>query len=342
MNKRVLLAKVCDRVGATSAMLKLRQRSRSPWLPVLTFHRVAGGGPEYSFDEGVVDSTPERFASQVAMIRTYFHPVGLDDVVRFAAGEPLPRNPILITFDDGYKDNFEVALPILKRHGVPAVFFIATYYIAHRRVFWWDRISYIVKTSAARTLRLRYPRSIELSLARNRRAHTTTQLVRIVKDGVGLDLQRFIDELAVVAGVRWNDDLERRLADQLLMTWDDIRALRDAGMAVESHTRTHRVLQTLSAPQLDDELRGSRADLEDALDRTVQAISYPVGHALVDRPDIRRALDAAGYKLGFTNATGAQRAWGKRDPFDVCRMGLDLETPEALFRAMLALPSVFE
>jgi peptidoglycan/xylan/chitin deacetylase (PgdA/CDA1 family) len=126
------------------------------------------------------------------------------------------------------------------------------------------------------------------------------------------------------------------------MTWDDVRLLRRAGMDVQSHTRTHRVLQTLGEAELRTELVGSREDLEQQLETPVCAISYPVGRRLGERIDIRRQLESAGYRLGFTNDTGIHRIRRSIDPFDVSRVGLEYGTSTALFRAMLAVPGVFE
>src|SRR5262249_25015008 len=155
----------------------------------------------------------------------------------------------LVTFDDGYRDNREMALPILMRHGVRATFFIATRYVTERRMFWWDRINYILRRSDRKAIAVDYPKRIALSLEGGPEAAARTVL-RIVKDTYGLDLDRLLDELAAGAGVEWSRDLETRLANELLMTWDDIRALRQSGQDVQSHTRSHRVLQTLPADEL--------------------------------------------------------------------------------------------
>jgi peptidoglycan/xylan/chitin deacetylase (PgdA/CDA1 family) len=162
-----------------------------------------------------------------------------------------------------------------------------------------------------------------------------------VKTHVGLDLERFLEHLATAACVPWSDSIDRELANQCLMTWDQIRELRALGMDVQSHTRTHRVLQTLDATQLREELQGSKDELEREIDAPVQSISYPVGHRLMDRDDVRTALANAGYKLGFTNATGTHRLRTAGDPYDVSRIGCDYGTSDALFRAKLAAPFIF-
>jgi peptidoglycan/xylan/chitin deacetylase (PgdA/CDA1 family) len=298
-------------------------------------------GP-YLFDDGVVDSAPDEFERHIKTIRRYFTPIGVDDVAASMDGGRLPKNPILVTFDDGYKDNLEVALPIMKRHGVKGVFFIATHYVSRRRMFWWDRINYLLKQSRRERIKVSYPDELELSLATpQERASAIRRALRIVKSHDGLNLEQFLETLANAAGVAWTNEIDREMAEAALMTWDQVRELRRAGMDVQSHTRTHRVLQTLNAAQLRDELQGSKADLEGELDAPISSISYPVGHRLAERHDVRSALEHAGYKLGFTNATGTHRMRRNGDPYDVNRIGLDFGTPDSLFRAQLAAPFLF-
>jgi peptidoglycan/xylan/chitin deacetylase (PgdA/CDA1 family) len=345
VNKRLLLANLCESTGTTEALLAKRARRQAAWLPILTFHRVHAieRGVEFPFDEGVVDTDPRAFERQVEVIAKYFRPVGIDDVVRYFDGAALPVNPVLVTFDDGYRDNHELALPILKRYGVRAVFFIATDYVTRRKLFWWDRINYVIKKSRRREIALEYPYALALRLwPRDERRAAIEILLRLVKSWIGLDLERFLVELATACRVELEPAAERALADESLMTWDHVRELRAAGMDVQSHTRTHRVLQTLDPRALADELLGSRRDLERELGEPVTAISYPVGQSIAKVGAIRRALVDAGYKIGFTNQTGTVPLGAGIDRFDVNRIALDRQTPDALFRAMLALPIIFD
>jgi len=126
----------------------------------------------------------------------------------------------------------------------------------------------------------------------------------LVKNSFGIDVERFLCGLADSAGVLWNDEIERLAADELVMTWKQIRALQDAGMEVHSHTRTHRVLQTVQPNELESELAGARADLEEHLERRVTGVAYPVGRFISESPVLRAAVRASGYELGFSNGSG--------------------------------------
>src|SRR5262249_6892257 len=174
---------------------------------------------------------------------------GVDALLRALDGAPLPKNPVMVTFDDGYRSCHDVALPILREVGVRATFFVSTSFVTERRIYWWERIALLVSQATVRSAVLRYPRSIALDLGDPRAGD---KLNAVIKDTRGLDVERFLEELAEALGVEWNRQIETRYADELIMTWDQVRALVRAGMDVESHGRRHRVLQTLDASALED------------------------------------------------------------------------------------------
>lgn len=303
---------------------------------MVNYHRVAQPEAAAAFDEGVLDATPDTLDRQIALLKRYFTLVGLEDVLASVRGRTLPANPALITFDDGYRDVHDAALPILERHGVRAAFFIATHYVEARRVFWWDRISWTLKHAGRRRFILSYPEPTEIDLERGT-GPSERRLARIVKDRYALDLERFLRELTDMAAAEWDDGVEARLANQLVMTWDQVRALRRAGMDIGSHTRTHRVMQTLTPEELDQELRGSRRELERQLGEPVVVIAYPVGRSIAGNPAIRGAVVAAGYELGFTYDSGIQ-SLRSPDPYDMRRLSAEHTMDDARFRALLAMP----
>src|SRR5262249_43075127 len=163
--------------------LVMSLRAAAPtWITVLTYHRVARRGDVSTLDEGVVDATPELLDAHLAFVKRWFRPIGIDDLRRHAAGRALPPNPLLITFDDGYRDTHDVALPILSRHGIRAAFFVATYYVERRLPYWWDRLAFVIKRSTRERLTLEYPERLDLE----RGAAALRALQRIVKDRRGL------------------------------------------------------------------------------------------------------------------------------------------------------------
>ncbi|MBA3457280.1 MAG: polysaccharide deacetylase family protein [Deltaproteobacteria bacterium] len=311
-------------------------------MSITTYHHVADHDPSYPYDPDAADSTPAQFRWQMETLARHCTPIGIDDLLRALDGSPLPKNPVMVTFDDGYQSCHDVALPILRAVGIRATFFIATSFVNERKLYWWERVALLVN-QATHGATLVYPKRLVLE---PRSRATRMALLDTIKDTPNLDVNRFLVGVAAALGVPWNDEIEADYANGLIMTWDQIRALARAGMDVESHSRRHRVLQTLDADGLRDELAGSREDIESQLGRPVRAIAYPVGRRLGRGSErIRAAVAAAGYRIGLSNASGANRIWPGSlgsmlpfDRFDVRRQSLDRSMSDAMFLTQIAIP----
>jgi peptidoglycan/xylan/chitin deacetylase (PgdA/CDA1 family) len=325
--------------------MQLRRLIPMPTLSIVTYHHVADSAPGYKFDPDVADATPAQFRRQMETLARYATPIGMDELLAAVEGAPLPRNPVMVTFDDGYRSCHDVALPILQQVGVRATFFVSTSFITERRLYWWERIALMLSSARNARASIKYPVSIEID---REDPAIRGRLLKLVKNTLALDLERFLDELATALDVEWTPQLEARHADDLIMTWDQVRALLEAGMDVESHGRRHRVLQTLDAAALEDELTGSRMELEAQIGRPVRAIAYPVGRSIASEERIRRALSAAGYRVGLSNKSGVNRLWppilrGVLEPidrFNVRRLSTDRSMSDAMYLTQVAVPSL--
>jgi peptidoglycan/xylan/chitin deacetylase (PgdA/CDA1 family) len=324
--------------------MRLRRYAPVPNLSIVTYHHIADEDPAYPYDPGVYDATPSQFRRQLELISRYCTPIGIDELVRAIDGEPLPENPVMVTFDDGYLSCHDAALPILRAVGVRATFFIATAFTSERRLYWWERIALILNLARRNLSTITYPLTMTVDKSDKM---LRARLVSLVKDTPGLDVDRFLDELCVAFEIDWSREIEADYANGLIMQWDHIRALARAGMDVESHGRYHRVLQTLGDAELEDECATSRIELESQLGRPVRAIAYPVGRRIAREARIRHALASAGYRIGLTNKTGVNRVWPLSlrgvlplDPFDVRRLSTDRRMNDSMFITQIAVPKL--
>lgn len=333
---RERVASAVESSGAARSLLHARERTGAPWLTVLTYHRVRATPDSGGFDDGVVDATAEEFDRQIEILRRHFTFVTLEDVRTWLAGGSIPKHPVLVTFDDAYRECRDVALPILQRHQAHAAFFVATQNVAERRVFWWDRASFIVGRATVHHASLpAYGLELDLQTPASRE-RSLRKVLRLIKDRFGLAIEPFLVALGEACGVEWNPTLEREHADATVATWDDVRALRAAGMDVQSHTRTHRVLQTLTPSELDSELAGARDDLESVLREPIRALAYPTGRPVRGREDITRAVKRAGYDLAFENAGGVNVR--RSAPLMLRRIPMSVGMSPARFETILVLP----
>lgn len=324
-------------------MMELRRYAPGPsTVSILTYHHIADDDSAYPYDPGVADATPAQFRRQMETLARYGTPIGVDELIRAVEGASLPKNPVMVTFDDGYRSCHDVALPILRAVGMRATFFVATGYINDRKLYWWERIAICLSQARVPTAIITYPKPVEVG---SRNPHSQRMLADLIKNTPNLDIKRFLDELCAAFGVDWSDDIEANHAGNLIMSWDQVRALSRAGMDVESHSRWHRVLQTLEDGLLRDELLGSKQDLEAQLGRPCRAIAYPVGRRITHVSRLRDAVRAAGYRIGMSNASGATRIWSGSlaemlpcDPFDIRRVSTDRGMSDAMFFTQVAVP----
>jgi peptidoglycan/xylan/chitin deacetylase (PgdA/CDA1 family) len=342
--RRQRLVHALDRAGLLRGVMQLRRLAPMPIVGVVTFHHVHDAADQrgpYPYDPDVADATPKQFRRWLEMLARIGTPIGMADLVRGLDGAPLPPNPVMITFDDGYRSCHDVALPILRDLGIPATFFIATSFVTERRLYWWERVALAMNLARRPRARLSYPTPIEIDVGD---PGTRRLLDDAIKNTWKIDIGRFLAELYDALDIAWSPALDAEHADRLIMTWDQVRALERAGMSVASHTRHHHVLETLDDDALHDELVRSREDLERELGHPVHAIAYPVGRR-IQRARIFAAVAAAGYRLGFANSGGVNVLWPAAlrnalafDPLDLRRCSTSVGMSDAMFLAQVAFP----
>src|SRR5215831_12481219 len=164
VGKRERIADLLDRSGVLRGVMQLRRLSPLPILGVVTFHHIhdTSNHGAYPYDPDVADASPRQFRRHLEMLARVGTPISMAELLRALDGGPLPRNPVMITFDDGYRSCHDVALPILREMGIPATFFIATSFVAERRLYWWERIAVALHRARCRRAMLTYPFPIEI------------------------------------------------------------------------------------------------------------------------------------------------------------------------------------
>ncbi|MCD6505461.1 polysaccharide deacetylase family protein [Candidatus Poribacteria bacterium] len=130
---------IAVRFLALSGITRLKELlGRKDRLLVLVYHRICET-EGFMWDDDLVSASPQQFERQVRYIAERFTPITFEELGRILDGRsPMPPRPVIVTFDDGYMDNYLQAFPILKRYGVPATFFIPVGFIGTRKVTWWD------------------------------------------------------------------------------------------------------------------------------------------------------------------------------------------------------------
>lgn len=264
-------------------------------LAILRYHAVCG--PEgYRYADPQICVTAESFERHVAYLSKAYSVMRLDDAAaRLAAGEPLPRNAVAITFDDGYADNLTAAR-ILAKYGATATFYITAGCLAGGDPFWPAEIRALVGAVQAPHLHLDAAGvALDLPLANGAdRLAAVRRLTKTFKSNLIPVREAFREQLRAAAG---HPEMPR-----VMLTWDEVREMHALGMTIGSHTMTHPNLPSAGLAAARSELASSRARLEQEISAPVTMFSYPNGGA--DRyltADVQRAVKEAGYRAATTS-----------------------------------------
>lgn len=319
-------------LGALLSRSRLDRLARLSWrgLLIFNYHRI--GTPTEHDDPDIFSCTAADLDRHVALLADRF------EIVAAGAADldaERPARRVAITVDDGYAD-MAVAADVLRRRGVPGTFFVTTGFVDRPRPAWWDEIAWLTRPPVPRAL----PASRWLPDGLDTAGRPPEEVRRTVtgayKQRAGDAGEAFLDHLADVTG-------RERLADGAAagdrwLTWDGVRALRDAGMEIGAHTVTHPVLATLSEERQRAEIAGSLERLRAELGTPVDTFSYPVG-ARTSFDDRTRGLLA---DLGVRRAYSFYGGTNDRspDPHDIRRVGVYWShTPEAI-AAIAAVPAL--
>lgn len=278
-------------------------------LSILIFHRVL---PQRDpLFPGEIDAAD--FDRACLWLRSMFNVLALNEAVARLQAGSLPARAACITFDDGYADNFTQALPILQRHHLSAMFYIATGFLDGGRM-WNDTVIESIRCTEHSTLDLRSLAIegldvLKLGTLEQRRVAIDAILPRIKH-------RRPDQRLALTQSIA--DAAAAPLPADLMMTTEQVRQMRAAGMLIGAHTVSHPILARLSAEESRREISASRTALEDILGERVTHFSYPNGKPGQDYSDESvRIVRELGFESAVSTAWGAAR--GTTDRFQLPR-----------------------
>lgn len=270
---------------------------------ILAYHRVVE-----DFEADARHTVPAMLISHPMLeqhldwIGRRFRFVSLDELgSRLERGERFDKPVAAITFDDGYRDVYENAFPLLKRKGVPAAVFVVTDLIGTADVQIHDRLYLLLAgalsagPSGARRL---VDRLVGVGVRRpaldtiGRTAQSPTVVARALLDGADqAEIQRVIDVLE--SEVEIDAGALRGLGS---LTWDMLAEMARAGMTIGSHSKTHALLINEGRPKVLEETTSSRRALESRFGRPVDHFAYPTGGF---NPGVVDAVAASGYRFGY-------------------------------------------
>ena len=301
----------------------LRRKLTKSQVGILLYHRVS---PSHA-DWCIKPLSPRSFERQMEYFRQYYKILSLDTLVQhIKQREPLPEKAVVITFDDGYKDNYLYAYPILMKYGIPATIFLTTGHIGSSKLFWFDEVKYIVQVTHISQLELDELGSYSLRTGVDRLQNglTISRGLRKLPEDRKNEL---INKLLNICQV----DIPDNSGEGLFLSWDEVREMHESGISFGAHTVNHPVLTNLPVEQARWEIVQSKKHIEEKLGEKVTAFAYPFGPF---NAEIAKLVKESGFTSAVTTESGLVNS--QANPYELPRIGAvgDFNKLKAVFSGL--------
>jgi len=323
---------------AHSAYVSLRRRwmYRScirSGLIILRYHSVAEPSEVSRYLDPALSISPDRFREHVRVLMRRFRIVLPDEIPSLLLQSRATQPVVAITFDDGYRDNYDVALPILQEEGALATFYVTTGPLITGRGLWTSELWRLVPRLPYGPLPLPSPAPNFVPTEAAQRWKLRRQLTMWLASLPSGERENALDRLTESTGIPRGDGLGNSF-----LTRDHLRYMRKVGMTIGAHTRSHPHLDRLSPSFQAEEVQGSVADLETILGVPVRHFAYPnPGGGLKVCTAAHAAVKQAGFMTAVTSISTAMRT--DSDPLCLPRIGVHAGEPERLlFNLLQDLP----
>lgn len=292
---------------------------------ILMYHRVA----DARSDPWALCVTPQHFAEQLEVLHAYMCPLRLQQLNEAVDKGNIPHRSVVVTFDDGYADNLYQARPLLERYDIPATVFIATGYLQQDREFWWNELERVLlepgtlpdtlclningethswelgeKIDYNKNDCLKYQGWRiwqETPTARHSLYRSLWQLLQPIAEGERLNV---VCELRSWAGRRLENQLKNQPAHRALSSEEVIALAQGKLIEIGSHTVTHPVLSMLPVALQQEEIRQSKASLEEILNCPVTSFAYPYGARCNYTDETIAIIQQAGFTCACSTLEG--------------------------------------
>jgi len=259
---------------------------------ILMYHRVGPNKNEWMLPPiSIAD-----FESQMRYLSKTHKILPLNKLAEYLRkGKSFDKKIAVVTFDDGYKDNYKYAFPILKKYNIPATVFLVTGHIGSEDLFWFDKIRYLLWNTKLKNLELKGFGDFSLGSMDNR-LRSIFMISEKFKKIPDEKKNRLIKELVKISNV----NIPRDLGRDLILSWDEVKEMNEGGVDFGAHTVTHPILTRVSPNQAKFEILQSKKDIEKRLDNSVDTFCYPNGTCEDFNTDLIDIIKESGFSCAVS------------------------------------------
>lgn len=309
---------------------------------LLMYHRVLKDNDEIiPFIQPGMYVAESVFKKQMAYLKKYHEIISLADMLVLLKESKVDNNKsyCIVTFDDGWRDNYLNAFPILKKYGIPSTIFLATDFIGTNHWFWHEKLTYLFMQRSKDILKM--PMEIDSRYNSGIKSDCLDAIYSAIKQNGGKDAKEILDIIIERLKGYSQEDIENVLtklyskldlsepAERILLDWDEIKKMSDGGISFGSHTCKHHILTEITMTEVREELEESMLKLKKQDLTFVPVFCYPNGNY---NEKIQETVRDCGYEAAVTTKFGYENI-PCNDRFGIKRVGVhnDISSTIPLF-----------
>ncbi len=266
----------------------LQTHGKSKYTTILTYHRILPTPLTDIYSSPHIIVTQDTFRKHMQLLREDYHPLSLTDYLAARlTKQPVPDKSVIITFDDGWQDNYQFALPILQEHKIPATIFLTTDYIDTKHVFWPENLHFLLKNQQ------KPEKSRQITPPPSKKCFQTIENLKCAENS---QRNQYIKALEEKIG-----DITFPQEKHAFLTWSQVQKMQETGIEFGSHGSSHSILTHLTKKQVNEECQTSREVIHQKTGISPSFFAYPNGNFT---PEIQKSLKNAGYQAALTTFSG--------------------------------------
>jgi peptidoglycan/xylan/chitin deacetylase (PgdA/CDA1 family) len=247
------------------------------------------------------ETSTADFEKQIVHLAKNYKIISLDEIVKRVKNKRSLHRCVSITFDDGFRDNYEKAYPILRKYNASATIFLTTGYIDSGTAPWFIKLRYIFMQTAKTHFNLsRNGTNISLPMrTRKEKFAASDKVMAYLKDCPDHDRRPLLDMLCEELGVSTFG------LNDLMLTWDQIKEMAEHKISFGAHTISHPILRQISMEKAESEILQSKETIEAKIEKPVTSFAYPFGKKKLYRPELFPILSKFQFECALTTETAA-------------------------------------
>jgi len=296
---------------------------------ILAYHRVLNLDKNFYYDSSNISSSVDNFNLQMQFLSKYYHVISLEEYIEsHKARKSLSKNTCVITFDDGYKDSYTDAYPILKRLRLPATIYLTTGYIGNNILFWWDELTYIINKTRVKEFKIDGLGNFNL----NNKEKILNKIKASLKDMDEDNRLLMMKKLSVALKVKTSKS-------EMFLSWTDIEMMKRSNISFGAHTVNHPILTNIPENRVSAEIKTSKSMIEQKIKSKVTSFAYPNGHVEDFNDKTIKILKGNGFESAVTYIPGFVDA--DSDLFKLNRVFVRYEDDMIVFKSKMIGMDIF-